>query len=305
MARKKKKVRSDLLTIIGIGISILVIIFFYAKKRNSKLVPEVSAQAGISSSEIAEDYVKILDVGQGDSAMLVSGKQCAFIDAGEADVSTEVINAVRNANLKKIDFLYLSHNHTDHFGGALALAEQYSVLNIIIPDLGKSLEKTNKITAIRNEVLASDGESFTATTGLHKKMGNIDFYVIGYYPDASDENNRSVITSVVMNGYKFLFTGDAEKESENKLIDDGIDLKSDVLKVGHHGSRYASTTAFLKAVDPTYATISCKENNQYNHPHKEALKRLQKEGITILRTDVSGEITFFAEDNKLKAVTER
>lgn len=121
----------------------------------------------------------------------------------------------------------------------------------------------------------------------------------------SDFNNNSIVGRLTYGSFSMLFTGDAEKEEEATILKQGGALKSDVLKVGHHGSRTSSSPAFLKAVSPKDAFISCGQGNDYGHPHKVTLQKLEKAKINIYRTDRNGTVTLTTDGSKYQITKER
>ena len=114
--------------------------------------------------------------------------------------------------------------------------------------------------------------------------------------DYDELNNYSAVLKLTYNDVSFLFTGDAEDISENEMLENSYsDLDADVLKVGHHGSRYSTSDDFLNAVSPQYAVIECGEDNKYGHPHSETIAKLESNGTEIYRTDLNGNITFVTD----------
>ena len=110
-----------------------------------------------------------------------------------------------------------------------------------------------------------------------------------------DINNTSIITKLIFGENYFLFTGDAYKSVEKELVDRGLNVDSDILKVGHHGSKTSSDEDFIREVSPGVAVISCGKDNPYGHPHPETLETLEKYGINVLRTDLNGNIKMVSD----------
>ena len=140
---------------------------------------------------------------------------------------------------------------------------------------------------------------------MNFKIGEFTVTVLAYYGDTSNENNKSVIIMAEIDGIRFLFTGDAESKTEKALLDEGLNIDCDVLKVGHHGSDSSSSEKFLKATTPKYAAISVGQNNIYSHPSESVVTSLKNCGAQILRTDTNGDITFYVENQNIRAETER
>lgn len=260
---------------------------------------------------VSEDDLKIhyIDVGQGDAIFIeLPDQKNMMIDAGPNSSSMELINYINNVIFSEksedIDYFILTHSDEDHVGGATKILNEFDISTIYRPKIYTSTEehpstalikdtKTYKsfIAAMNSETddiiisqagLTISGEGYTFT--FYSPIAN----------DYSEPNNYSPIIILEYNGKKFMFTGDAETAIEDDEISTySIDMDVDVLKVGHHGSSGASSTAFLNKITPEYAVISCGEGNKYNHPHEETLTRLENVGAEVLRTDLSGSIMFF------------
>jgi competence protein ComEC len=122
-------------------------------------------------------------------------------------------------------------------------------------------------------------------------------------PNSKDLNTTSIVIKLTYSNTKFLFTGDAQTSNEEGMINKGYDLSSDVLKVGHHGSGTSTSKAFLYKVNPKYAVISCGKNNDYGHPHKSIMEKLQTQKITVYRTDESGTIVCTSDGKNIRFST--
>lgn len=288
----KKEIRL-LLTVVFVIISLVSAYLSNQKNDTVKVSSDVSGT------------VTVLDIGQGDSILLSSGGRYALIDAATSGYADTLCNKIRKSGSRSLDVMLLTHNHDDHVGGAEMVADRFSIYNLILPNLTNTESKTRIINAAKSEVLASDGECYTAKQGMFFNIGDIKLTVLSCYTEFNNENDRSVITMADIGGVRFLLTGDAESPNEKRMIAEGIDLDCDVLKAGHHGSGGACSTAFLKECTPRFAAISCGTNNQYNHPHDDAIKRLKNIGAKIYRTDKQGDITFTVRDGKLSVDTEK
>lgn len=266
---------------------------------------DIYSAVGLNKGKVTptDDFVRVIDVGQGDSILICSNGRSALIDTG--DGTTDICSKLRSYGIREIDALLISHIHTDHTGGFDDIASRLTVDNLIMPDFGKTDENVKPVNTVVRSVLAEDGEMFTAKQGMNFCVGDFEITVIGYYTDAKDENNRSVIVMAEIDGRRFLFTGDAESNAETRLLEDGINVDCDVLKVGHHGSSYSCSKDFLKSCTPEYAAISCGAGNQYSHPHDVTLSRLSEAGVDIYRTDLNGDITFYVDNGKITVDTEK
>lgn len=251
------------------------------------------------------DFVKVTDVGQADSILIYSGGCSALIDVGTEDSVPYILEDLDSARIKDIDALIVTHLHTDHAGGLPKLAKRREIDNLIIPELDNSAETAQLVKTAKRTVTANGGNVYTAVQGMNFEIGEFTVTVLAYYGDMQDENNKSVIVMAEIDGIKFLFTGDAEAKTEKALLDEGLNVDCDVLKVGHHGSSSSCSQSFLKAATPEYAAISVGENNIYSHPNDSVISALQNCGAQILRTDTDGDITFYVENGEIRTVTEK
>ena len=255
--------------------------------------------------DISVDFVKITDVGQADSILIYSNGCSALIDVGTEDSAADILEDLDSARIKRIDALIVTHLHIDHAGGLPELARLRKIDNLIIPELNDDAEAASLVKTAKQTVTANGGNAYTAVQGMNFKIGEFTVTVLAYYEDTEDENNKSVIVMAELDGIKFLFTGDAEAKAEQALIDEGLNIDCDVLKVGHHGSSSSSTKEFLNKTTPEYAAISVGKNNIYSHPSESVVSALENCGAQVLRTDTDGDITFYVENGKIKTETEK
>lgn len=268
----------------------------------SSTEPSFSAVSSVSAAESllpAEEgilAVHYLDVGQGDSIFLeLPNGQCMLIDASEAKYSKTIIETIRALSYDRIDYVIATHPHADHIGGIEAVLKAFSVGCIYLPDVSAS---TATYIGMAETILDLDIEAKIAETGVDVlSEGNLHAsFLAPNTIDESDQNRNSAVLLLTYGKTRFLFMGDADTTIEDAISGT---VKCDVLKVGHHGSRTASGASFLLKASPTYAVISCGQDNSYGHPHEEALQRLQDSGAEILRTDLSGTITIRSDGNSL------
>lgn len=303
--RLKSIIRTTAITLLTV-IAVCSLLITFAGGKNIPSWERIYTCFGVdTSSSQCDDYVRFLDVGQGDSILIHSNGRSALIDTSTLSYGDIICDKLRSVGIKNLDMMMLSHNHDDHYGGAERIVERMLIDNLIMPDLAGSKSPTTTITEIRNNVLADDGESFVATPGMNVNIGEFTVTVLAHYTDDDDENNRSIFAMAEIDGVRFLFTGDAESAAEKRLIAEGLDLDCDVLKVGHHGAKTSSSQKFLDVVNPEYAVISAGAGNQYSHPHEATLSRLDEADIEFYRTDISGDITFYVNNGKLSIETQK
>lgn len=302
---RRKLSKGKIILFLVLVLILLILVITYANLKNTPTWNEVGETLGVNGQNAYSDSVRFFDVGQGDSALLTSGGRNAVIDVGTPEGAENLCRKIKNCGVKDIDIMLISHNHDDHLGGGIKVAEAFKIKNLMLPDISHTDSPTRIIKTVTEDVNGYGGKSYTAKSGAYFNVGDIKVSVLCQYTECSNENERSIVAMAQIYGNKFLFTGDAGKQAENKILKDGINVDCDVLKVGHHGSSGSSTDKFLSAASPDYAVISCGEGNTYKHPHEEALKRLENVGAKVYRTDVNGDIVFFFNGNKLKVKTEK
>lgn len=239
--------------------------------------------------------VNFIDIGQGDSELiqLPDGKNI-LIDAGDKDATEKLVRFLKERKINKLDLVIISHPHLDHYGGLLGLLNYVDVDRVL--DSGAPTSSTTYLSLLKKFASKKTKFSIVRKGEELKFTDNITLNVVA--PEdpllkntKSDTNNASIVAKLTHNKVSFLFTGDIESESQERILSGGGDfIKSDILKVAHHGSRYTSSNEFLDKVSPKVAVISCAINNDYGHPHKETLSRLDNKKIKTYRTDLQGDI---------------
>ncbi len=242
--------------------------------------------------------VVFFDVGQGDAIFIrTPQKHHILIDGGPGDVVLEKLEKELPFFYKPIDLIILSHPHEDHVSGLIEVLNRYNVENIVCTGvLGESA-----ISRRWNEMINERGYK-EARAG--QKISANNFHITTLYPVESvkdevikDLNAFSIISRLVFKDKQsFLFMGDSYITQEKEVIsfykESDVTLKSDVLKIGHHGSKTSTSEDFLKEVMPRVAVITTGDNNRYGHPHIETIRRLEEFRIRTMRTDKDGDVVF-------------
>lgn len=247
---------------------------------------------------IPQSGIYFLNVGQGDSIFLnLENGNRILIDAGNVDGrSVEEIRKILPWYNRRIDLAIGTHADIDHVGGFTKIVKNFSVGKFLFSHLhtSKQVEK-NLFDSIYNSNISTSTINRGAKISFEGSTDHIDIL----YPARSmhvtsdkDTNLFSIVAMVNVQNKKYLLTGDAPRSVELKLVTINDDLKSDVLKVGHHGSRTSTDPIFLEKVSPNYAIISAGKNNRYGHPHAETIENLKKENAKILKTSEMGTIKF-------------
>lgn len=298
--RSKRKIAVSATT--ALTLAIFIIAFankVFGDKFRSTLAPAAP------DFDKTQDFVKIMDVGQADAALIYSNGCSAVIDAGLTSSADDISADLKGADIKDIDALLITHLHMDHAGALAKIAMSFPIDNLIIPNRDSSAEAMPTVNEAEKRVVAEKGKVFTATEGMNFNIGEFEVTLLAYFPDATKENDRSIITMAKIGDKKFLFTGDAEKATEADVLAEKLNIDCDVLKVGHHGSNSSSTAAFLKAASPKYAAISVGKDNMYSHPSNKTIVALKNCGAEVYRTDKNGDISFYVENGNIRVETEK
>ncbi len=259
--------------------------------------------AELSGDEIAA--VHVIDVDQGDSILVLTREKAVLIDAGERDQGQVVCDYLKANGVEKLDLVITTHPHSDHIGGMADVLNTFPTDEIVMPPLADDIVPTTAVFKRLLDAIEDNGITATpAQPGLSFDLGGASLQLLSPLGDYNDLNNCSIVSRLDCGEVSFLFMGDAEKEVEEDLIDEGMPLKADVLKCGHHGSNTSSSDDFLDAVSPRMAAISCGVDNDYGHPHKEVLQRLEERNITAYRTDLCGSIVFTTDGKEISVHTQ-
>lgn len=265
-------------------------------EESTEAIPEEStspatSEIPIESTPLISDEssfeIYYLDVGQGDAACVICDGHAMLIDGGNSSKSSLIYSFLRSHEISYLDYIIASHPDADHIGG-LSGALNYADVGVAYCTVTEQGSETfNDFIRYLDKrgcelSVPEPGETFY--------LGSSNVTIV--YPDAgiTRSDNTSIALRIEYGDTSFFFTGDCEQEDESALISSGYVLKSDVLKVGHHGSRYSTGTAFLNAVQPTHAVISVGGSNTYGHPTEEVLSLLQSANVTLYRTDIQGDI---------------
>ena len=252
--------------------------------------------------------VTVLDVGQGDSVLIGQDGAYCLIDTGTSDSQDALVRSLRQAGVTDLQYLILTHPHADHTGGAMAVLENLQVEELLLPVWETEDGEDPWPKGLREQAAVSGTEVCETAEGDAYSLGAGTLQVLqggsAWMTDEDDANNGSLCILFEAGSFRYLSTGDAEEESEQALVDRyGTGLHATLYKAGHHGSSTSSTEALLSVVQPQAVAISCGLDNEYGHPHAEALRRMEDVGAEIYRTDLMGTITFTYEHGTLTAVT--
>lgn len=254
-----------------------------------------------------QSYIKMIDVGQGDSILIHSNNDSILIDTGGKrsykqenwQLSTKKTSIVKNTTIpllkslgiKKLKYLILTHGDYDHLGETINLIDNFQVDKIYINE--------GNINSLEKQIILKHNNVNIAYEGTNINIG--DFYLYQLNSDLKDENDSSSIYFITNNNIKMLFMGDASVKSEDYIMENYELPEIDILKVGHHGSKTSSSKKFVNTIKPKYSLISCGKDNKFGHPNSSVLEILNDSNI--YRTDKDGTVTFKIKDNKIKTET--
>jgi competence protein ComEC len=253
--------------------------------------------------------VSVLDVGQGDAIYIEAPNgRTMLVDGGPRGSLVAPLKAAQTIPKKHIDVFVLTNPDADHFAGILDLVKTYSIGVVVesgTRSTSKSYQSFDRLVTEEKipRLIAKRGMGIV----LDQKQ-NIKFSVL--FPDTSvsgwSHNDASIVGRLTYGSRSFMFTGDATALTESivRVRNDREILKSDVLKIGHHGSRTSTSEAFLDAVSPTYAIVSYGMGNTYGHPHREVVDRVRARDITLLETAKEGTVTCTTDGEKLECAGE-
>lgn len=299
----KKRLRGSIALLLCVVLLFIALFVYLGRDGLISLVDSAVNPSG--NFDTSSDFIRFLDVGQGDSALIYSNGRSMLLDTGTVNSANDICRSLDLCGIKEIDVVMISHLHSDHTGGVQRICEDFRIKNLILPEMSVNSEGLGAAQYAMNSVRKSGGGIYNAIQGMNFEVGEFDITVLASFGELDDENNRSLFVMVEIGGKRFFFSGDAEKQAEKLLIKENLNLDCDVLKSAHHGSSTSNTEELLDKLTPRYAVISVGEDNSYGHPHDEIIEEYNKRGIEIFRTDINGNVTFYIENGKFSVETEK
>lgn len=307
-ASTKRKFRIVQIAVL-VCVAILALLVTYFPKLGLPSWSDFFRLSGTNQTVNAAEYpfsVHFIDVGQADSALILCENEAVLIDAGDVDSYAAIDAYLKAQNVKQLKYFILTHAHADHIGSADDVLKNYAVENVIMPKYSEENMPTSKVYEDLLYALSDSGAKVLAAKAGHTyNLSGCSFSVYAPNKDYKELNDSSVVVRFTYGETNFLFQGDAEKASENDVLAAGFDVRADVLKMGHHGSKTSSTEKYLRAVSPKLAVISCGENNSYKLPSDSVLQRLTALGIEYRRTDRNGTIVVMSNGKEITVQTEK
>ena len=241
--------------------------------------------------------VHFIDVGQGNAVLLEIDNHFALIDGGDADSVMIVTEYLEHQGVEKLDYIVATHYDTDHLYGIVNIMYRFDVGEIIAPNYKVNTKIYN---SFQKSLKAIGKTSRQPSAGEVLNMHGVKMICVSPCSDEyENENDYSIGFKIVYEENSFLLCGDATKHSEKDMLDNNIDLDSDVYMVSHHGSSTSSTKSFLNEVTPAISIISVGSDNDFGHPTKKVLSRLKSVDSKIYRTDQLGNIIISSDGNNM------
>ena len=292
-----KKTKNKLMKILLILI-IMVCTYFYEEyfqedTTKNEVEYRQNQEVKINPNNLVIHFV---DVGQGDCILIGQNNEYILIDAGNNEDGQLLVEYFKELGVKKFKYVIGTHAHEDHIGGIDNIINNFELDKFYMPDV---ITTTKTFEDVLDALLNKQKAFDTPKIGDKFKLNDLEFEVLYLGTDKSDLNDTSIVLKLTYKNTTYLFMGDATSKVEKILINEGKDLSSDVLKVGHHGSQYSSTATFLKKVNPSYAVIQVGQDNEYDHPKQVTLDKLNKLNTLTYRTDEQGTIILTSDGENI------
>lgn len=287
-------------------ISVIVIVLCYYFYDDIERYLNKYTQDNISDVIVTRpDNLEIyyLDVGQADAILIRHLDNNVLIDAGNNADGKLLVDYFKSLGINHFDYVIGTHAHEDHIGGMDDIIDNFKIDHFYMPNV---ITTTKTFEDVVDSLSNNKVKFETPKIDSLFNLDDLKFKVLYVGTDKEDLNNTSIVLKLNYVNTSYLFTGDATSEVEKKILDK--DIKSDVLKVGHHGSQYSSSANFIKEVSPSYSIIQVGKNNDYGHPKDVVLKKLDRINSKVYRTDRDGTILLKSdgkgiEINKIKSNT--
>jgi len=289
MSRDLKNIIIKLVFIILIFVAYFSLDYYnkYKEKINYREVP-------IKLENNDKLKVYFIDVGEADSILINDNNEFALIDGGNNRDGKKLVDYFNSLGITKFKYVFATHAHEDHIGGLDYIIRNFDIENFYMPDT-----KVDNITyyEVLDELKNKNKEVTIPTIDDTITINKAKLRVLYSGTDNEELNNSCIVLKLIYGDNSYLFMADATYEIEHQIINKNI--KSDVLKVGHHGSNYSTSANFLYKVHPKYSVISVGKNNDYGFPKKGTINKLTRVGSEIYRTDIDGTIISISDGKEI------
>ena len=305
---KKNKNKKDVSVVSAIIIAIFILLKIYVAPNFTETPVVPPSEPEVSQSYTASDIsgelkIHYIDVGQADSILLTLNDEAMLIDAGNNADGKLVVDYLKNQGVTNLKYAIGTHAHEDHIGGMDNVIKEFSIDTYLMP---KVQNDTKTFEDVLDALINKNVSVASPEVGDTYEFSDAKFTILSCKNEKTDElNTSSIVIRLVFGEQSYIFCGDAEKENEYAMMDSGLTLNSNVIKIGHHGSTSSSLEKFILAVDPEIAVISVGEGNDYGHPHEKIVNRLNRLGIKTYRTDWHGTIIITSDGKTTEVITEK
>lgn len=246
--------------------------------------------------------VHCIDVGQASATLIISGEYVMLADTGNKEDANLILNYLAEQEVTELDYLLLTHPHEDHIGAAARILREIPVDRVLMPEIGIDMCETVCYAELLSAIEEKEPITDYPKAGDVYSLGEMSFTVVcpnpEWQPVKEDINESSLGVHISDGERSILLYGDGKQYCEAYMTEQQ-EIAADILIVGHHGSSYSSSAAFLEAVNPKYAVISCGKDNDYGFPHGAVLDRLAVVGAEVFRTDELGTIVFLCDGKNI------
>ena len=277
---KKRKNNTKLIS--GVVIIIIAVLAF----AGSMLIKEPETlfeYTGLRNSQQSESnmmYVDFIDVGQGNCTLVHMGDTAILVDSGEVGAAQTVISYIKNLGIDELDCVLVTHPHSDHMGAMTKILYEFEIKDLIMPEIPEDIIPTNSTYEKFLTAVSDNAENvIPAEAGMTYSYGEMNLEILAPLHGYDNLNDMSAVSRVSFGETSVMFMGDASTAVEKDLLNTGKDFSADIINIGHHGSKTASSQKWLEAVNPGFAVICCGAGNEYGHPHSVVTERLDNIGI--------------------------
>ncbi len=299
-----KKTKKKIFEFLFVVIAVLGI-FIYEEfihndepKSTIEMRKDTNTEQTINLTKNSNLKIYFIDVGQADCILINNNQEYALIDAGNNEDGKKLVAYLNELGVHSFKYVIGTHAHEDHIGGMDDVIKNFSIEHFYMPEVITTTKTFEDVLdALETKQIAFETPEIDSTFSLAETK----FQVIYVGDDKKDLNDSSIVLKLTYGNTTYLLTGDATNKVEKQILDKN--LKSDVLKVGHHGSQYSTHAQFLKAVSPKYAVIQVGKDNSYGHPKDVTVKKLESIGAKIYRTDKDGTIILSSDGENISFET--
>ncbi len=274
--------------------------------------PEADREQEKEQPANADGEVKVcfIDVGQGDSTLIIAPKATVLIDGGTPANGSAIYNLLREQGVKKLDYIINTHPHSDHVGGLAQVVKKLgsgSVDRVLVTSYPEELEPDIQSWPQFLQQATEKGADIEKAQldSTYDLGGGAELTLLGPARLYDDMNDDSIVCRLDFGEASFLFTGDSGTQALRDINDLGSNLVADILKLGHHGSNTSTDSVVLRMVEPKAAVASCGAENDYGHPHREVTSLLEEKNIPCLRTDLQGSIWMSTDGQEITITADR